>query len=52
MGNNVTCKIVGIGSIIIKMYDGIVRTTIDVSSSYQWEFLIMLVTNLRFKVEL
>ena len=30
MGNNVTCKIVGIGSIKIKMYDGIVRTLTDV----------------------
>ena len=30
MGNNVTCKTVGIGSIRIKMYDGIVRTLIDV----------------------
>ena len=30
MGNNVTCKTVGIGSIRIKMYDGIVRTLTDV----------------------
>ena len=30
MENNVTCKTVGIGSIKIKMYDGIVRTLIDV----------------------
>ena len=30
MGNNVTCKTVGIGSMRIKMYDGIVRTLTDV----------------------
>ena len=30
MGNNVTCKTIGIGSIRIKMYDGIVRTLTDV----------------------
>ena len=30
MGNNVTCKTVGIGSIRIKMYDGIVRTLTNV----------------------
>lgn len=27
MGNNMACKIVGIGTIQIKMFDGIVRTT-------------------------
>ena len=30
MGNNVTCKTIGIESIRIKMYDGIVRTLTDV----------------------
>ena len=30
MGNNATCKTVGIRSIRIKMYDGIVRTLTDV----------------------
>ena len=30
MGNNVTCKIVGVGSIQIKMFDGMVRTLFDV----------------------
>ena len=30
MGNNTTCKVVGIGTVRIKMYDGIVRTMIDV----------------------
>ncbi|KAK3038286.1 hypothetical protein RJ639_029874 [Escallonia herrerae] len=30
MGNNVTCKVVGIGSIQIRMHDGIVRTLTDV----------------------
>ncbi|KAK3016961.1 hypothetical protein RJ639_007857 [Escallonia herrerae] len=30
MGNDVTCKVVGIGSIQIRMHDGIVRTLIDV----------------------
>ena len=30
MGNNTTCKVVGIGSIKIKMFDGIVRTLTDV----------------------
>lgn len=31
MKNNVACKVVGIGSIQIKMYDGIVRTLSDVT---------------------
>lgn len=30
MGNNSTCKIVGVGTIRIKMYDGVVRTLIGV----------------------
>ncbi|KAK2974639.1 hypothetical protein RJ640_020521 [Escallonia rubra] len=30
MGNNVACKVVGIGSIQIRMHDGIVRTLTDV----------------------
>ena len=30
MGNNATCKIVGVGSIQIKMFDGMVRTLSDV----------------------
>ena len=30
MGNNVACKTVGIGTIKIKMYDGIVRTLAEV----------------------
>jgi hypothetical protein len=30
MGNNVSCKTVGIGSIKIKMFDGIVRMLIEV----------------------
>ncbi|KAK2968054.1 hypothetical protein RJ640_015236 [Escallonia rubra] len=30
MGNDVTCKVVGIGSIQIRMHDGIVRTLTDV----------------------
>ena len=31
MGHNVTCKIVGISIILIKMHDGIVRTLTNVS---------------------
>jgi hypothetical protein len=31
MGNEFSCKIVGVGSIRIKMYDGYVRTLIDVN---------------------
>jgi hypothetical protein len=30
MGNDIPCKIVRVGSIIIKMFDGIVRELIDV----------------------
>ena len=30
MGNNITCKVVGIGTVRIKMYDGVVRTLSDV----------------------
>jgi len=30
MGNNMTCKVVGIGTVRIKMYDGVVRTLSDV----------------------
>jgi hypothetical protein len=30
MGNDISCKSVGIGSIKIKMFDGIVRTLMDV----------------------
>ena len=30
MGNNVVCKVVGIGAIKIRMHDGIVRTLSDV----------------------
>ena len=30
MGNNVACKVVGIGSVRIKMHDGIVRTLTNV----------------------
>ena len=30
MGNNVSCKVVGIRNIIIKMFDGVVRTLCDV----------------------
>ena len=30
LGNNVNCKVVGIGSIRIKIYDSIVRTLSDV----------------------
>jgi len=30
MGNDISCKIVGIGSIRVKMYDGIVRTLTNV----------------------
>ena len=30
MGNNATCKVVGVGSIHIKMFDGMVRTLFDV----------------------
>ena len=30
MGNNAACKVVGIGAIKIKMFDGIVRTLLDV----------------------
>ena len=41
IGNNVDCKVVGIGSIQIKMFDGIVRTLIDVRHvPYLWKNLI------------
>ena len=30
MGNDAPCKIVGIGSVKIKMYDGVVRTLTEV----------------------
>ena len=30
MGNNITCTVVGIGTMRIKMYDGVVRTLSDV----------------------
>ena len=30
MGNNATCKVVGIRSMHVKMHDGIIRTIIDV----------------------
>ena len=30
MGNNATCKVVGVGSIQMKMFDGMVRTLSDV----------------------
>ena len=30
MGNNVACKTVGIGTVKIKMYDGIIRTLAEV----------------------
>ena len=30
MGNDVSCKVVGIGNIRIKMFDGVVRTLCDV----------------------
>ena len=30
MGNNMTCKVVGIGTVRIRMYDGVVRTLSDV----------------------
>ena len=30
MGNNMTCKVMGIGIVRIKMYDGVVRTLFDV----------------------
>ena len=30
MGNNVACKVVGIGTIRIKIFDGVVRTLTDV----------------------
>ena len=30
MGNDASCKVVGIGNIIIKMFDGVVRTLYDV----------------------
>ena len=30
MGNNMTCKVVGIGTVRIKMYDGVVRTLFDI----------------------
>ena len=30
MGNNAPCKIVGIGTVRIKMFDGVVRTLSDV----------------------
>lgn len=30
MGNNVSCKIAGIGTVKIKMFDGVVRTLVDV----------------------
>ena len=30
MGNNMTCNVVGIGTVRIKMYDGVVRTLFDI----------------------
>ena len=30
MGNNASCKVVGIGTFLIKMFDGVVRTLGDV----------------------
>lgn len=30
MGNNVSCQIVGVGNVRIKMYDGMIRTLTDV----------------------
>ena len=30
MGNNATCKVVGVGSVQMKMFDGMVRTLIDI----------------------
>ena len=30
MGNDASCKVAGIGNIIIKMFDGVVRTLCDV----------------------
>ena len=30
MGNNMICKVLGIGTVRIKMYDGVVRTLSDV----------------------
>ena len=30
MGNNTTCKVVGAGSVKMKMFDGMVRTLTDV----------------------
>ena len=30
MGNNASCKVAGVGTIKIKMFDGIVRTLCDV----------------------
>ena len=30
MGNNISCKVIGIGTVQIKMHDGVVRTLTDV----------------------
>ena len=30
MGNDASCKVVGIGNIIVKMFDGVIRTLCDV----------------------